>query len=271
MKVRDLMQARPLTIAATDSWEAAAQLMLWAGVRQLPVLEGGRLVRLVTEREVLAAREQGAFSRPVAAPSHPPPTALHPEQDVIDVVARLLQENQDAFAVVEAGEVVGLVTLTDVLAKLVRRSLTKTENRPERVRDLMTRDPEVASFDDSLFDALGRMRRLGVRHLPIVDGEHHVVGLLSDRDVRRALGDLLRREEENGLGARLRLQKVSDVARRSPLTIREHASLTDAIQMLVDHRVGALPVVDDDHRLVGILSCLDVLAAGRGPELPAVR
>ena len=54
---------------------------------------------------------------------------------------------------------------------------------------LMTHAPTTAAADDNLIDAAARMADRNVRHLPVVDGERHVVGMLSDRDVRTQVGD----------------------------------------------------------------------------------
>src|SRR4029079_5427490 len=62
----------------------------------------------------------------------------------------------------------------------------------DTARMLMTRAPTTAAADDNLLDAAARMAERNVRHLPIVDGDRHVVGILSDRDVRTWVGDSAR-------------------------------------------------------------------------------
>ena len=69
------------------------------------------------------------------------------------------------------------------------RSMRYHRQPEDTARMLMTRAPTTAAADDHLLDAAARMAERNVRHLPIVDGDRHVVGILSDRDVRTAVGD----------------------------------------------------------------------------------
>lgn len=270
MKVRDLMQPRVFTVDPLDTWAMATQLMLWAGVRHLPVVEQGRVVGLLSERDAIAARSSGGLSRPVGESLEGAARFVHPDDDAAEVVARMLGDVTDAFPVVEQGRLVGIVTTTDVLARVLggELGLTVTEAIGGTAADVMTRDPDTAKLDDALLDAVGRMRHRGVRHLPVVDGEHRVIGMLSDRDVRTVIGDLAVSEGDQGLRARIQLARVGDVATRAPLTVKEDAPLTQLARLFADHRIGALPVLDAKGRLVGIVSYVDVLAGAAGPMPP---
>jgi len=77
------------------------------------------------------------------------------------------------------------------VARPVLTPLAMRHHRPPEdiARMLMTRAPTTAAADDNLIDAAARMADRNVRHLPVVDGEHHVIGMLSDRDVRTQVGD----------------------------------------------------------------------------------
>jgi len=125
-------------------------------------------------------------------------------------------------------------------------------------RMLMTRLPTMAAVDDSLLDAAARMAERNVRHLPVVDGDRHVVGMLSDRDVRTLLGDSARPlRPEDGV-VRIQALRVADAMTRDAFVVREDAQFADVVRVFTDQRVGAVPVVDGDDRLVGIISYVDV-------------
>jgi CBS-domain-containing membrane protein len=130
---------------------------------------------------------------------------------------------------------------------------------PEDIaRMLMTRGPATAASDDSLTDAAARMAEKGVRHLPVIDGDRRVVGILSDRDVRTTLGDLLRPLHPGDAAARMAAFRVSDAMTRDPFTVGDAAPFAEVVKVFVDQRVGAVPVVDTEGRLVGIISYVDV-------------
>jgi acetoin utilization protein AcuB len=128
-----------------------------------------------------------------------------------------------------------------------------------RVRHLMTPSPHTLSPGDTLGDAAGVMTRHGIRHVPIVENGR-VVGLISDRDVKMALGpdamtlDLARIDPRQAAGP------VDWFMVDGVLTVHPDAQLADACRLFSATKVGALPVVDD-HHLIGILSVIDLLDA----------
>lgn len=128
-------------------------------------------------------------------------------------------------------------------------------------RDLMTANPATVTPRTTIAEAWDLMRELDVRHLPVVDGDA-LVGMLSDRDLGSL--DLVRLLTDDGadaLRSRLALPVVqimsADVIAAEPDT-----EMSEIITMLLEHRVGALPVVlAGTRQVVGIVSYVDVLRA----------
>ena len=123
---------------------------------------------------------------------------------------------------------------------------------------LMTRVPSTAAADDPLLDAAARMADRNVRHLPVVDGERHVVGMLSDRDLRTAVGDSSRPLHRDDAVVRMRSLRVAHAMTREVFVVRDDAPFADVVRVFTEQRVGAVPVVDHDDRLIGIISYVDV-------------
>jgi CBS domain-containing membrane protein len=128
--------------------------------------------------------------------------------------------------------------------------------RERLVRDLMTdRVYTLKSRDDleTLYDLMDSRR---VRHVPIVDSEGELVGLVTDRDLSRtALGAV----EELPLSVEreiLRRRRIRDIMATEPDTIEPDSSLNEAAEMLLENKVGCLPVVEGLH-LVGIITEAD--------------
>lgn len=124
------------------------------------------------------------------------------------------------------------------------------------VTQVMTSRPATIGPEDSLGDAAGVMLQGGFRHLPVVDVDERVVGMLSERDLRARLGTELERFADAARD--LLAELVEDSMRPDPITIASDATVRDALEILEDERVGALPVLDGE-RLVGIVSYLDLL------------
>lgn len=122
---------------------------------------------------------------------------------------------------------------------------------------VMTHGPATIGPEDSLGDAAGLMVQGGFRHLPVVDGDGELVGMLSERDLRARLGTELERFTD--AARELLSDEVGPAMRPDPITIPSTATVRDALEILSDERVGAIPVLDGE-RLVGIVSYLDLLA-----------
>jgi len=113
-----------------------------------------------------------------------------------------------------------------------------------------------------LLEAQSLMQRLKVRHLPVVDEQNRLVGMITDRDIRSALpyelakggGDARERDKYAHL-------QVGDAMSTDLLTVSPSHTLQDALLLLEKKKVGALPVVDDDNKIVGILSVRDLMRA----------
>jgi CBS domain-containing protein len=128
-------------------------------------------------------------------------------------------------------------------------------------RDLMTTNPVTASPLASLAEVWDLMRDLEIRHVPVVE-DGALVGMLSDRDLSRL--DMSRMFE----GADALRQELSTpivkVMNADVIAIEPETDLDEIIDLLLEHKVGALPVVRLGSReVVGIVSYIDVLRAIR--------
>ncbi len=126
------------------------------------------------------------------------------------------------------------------------------------VADLMTSDPATVMVSASAGAALAKLHRLDVRHLPVVDDEGALVGMLSDRDFRPLPHDA---ESSRSPSPDV---PVSDLMSSDVVSVEEETSARELIELLLDLKVGALPVTDSDGALVGIVSYIDVLRGLQG-------
>ncbi len=129
----------------------------------------------------------------------------------------------------------------------------------DTLRDLMTADPLTIDVTASVKEALELLDTVPIRHLPVLDGDD-LVGILSDRDLRpwrQALWDL--EDGEGTVAAAAALgQPARKLMRTDVLFLGVDRPLTDAIDVMLDFQVGAVPIVEEG-RLVGIVSYVDLL------------
>ena len=131
-----------------------------------------------------------------------------------------------------------------------------------KVRDLMTREPLTVDVDTPVVDARRMMLKHGIRHLLVEDGAR-LVGIVTDRDIRLTLpspATSLSAWEINYLLARM---TVDSVMTGTVITVDPDRDAQDAVRIMVDHKIGALPVTDGGS-LVGIITETDVLRAFAG-------
>lgn len=99
------------------------------------------------------------------------------------------------------------------------------------------------------------------RHLPVVDSEGQLVGMISDRDLRSAYpSSMLAESERLVVYERVKRAVVADIMSTECVGLTPESTLDDALLLFDRDRVGALPVLDDG-RVVGIFSSRDLLAA----------
>jgi len=125
----------------------------------------------------------------------------------------------------------------------------------------MTANPATVTPKASIAEAWDLMRELDVRHLPVVDGTR-LVGMLSDRDLGVLdVSRVVTAEGADGLRRRLG-QPVIQVMSSDVVMAEPETDVSDLIDLFVEEKVGAIPVVATDTRqLLGIVSYVDVLRA----------
>ena len=128
------------------------------------------------------------------------------------------------------------------------------------VSEIMTREVVTLLEEDNLQNVALGLERFRFHHLPVVD-ERKVVGMLSQRDILRATVAGV----DGGAAARAREARfleqtfVRDVMQTNVVTVHPEESIKSAAQRMLSHRFGALPVVDENDNLVGIVTENDIL------------
>lgn len=253
-KVADVMTETVLTIEPRRSLNLAAQMMLWGGFRHLPVVKDGTLVGILSQADLYEAKCDWAKSTAADAMTTEVETAS-PHESLSVAADRMARARIDSLPVVDEGQLVGIVTSTDVLAHVGQRH-RQAAGSGRHVDDIM--NPCVRTLPSSavLSDAVILMIEQQVRHLPIVNDDGELVGMLSDRDVRTAIGDPVATLREGSISLSL---SVEDVMTHSPIAVHPSDPVDALAWPLLDERVGAVPVVDDGDHPVGIVSYVDVV------------
>jgi acetoin utilization protein AcuB len=124
------------------------------------------------------------------------------------------------------------------------------------VRDWMTRDPIAISSDTSLPEANRLMSEHAVRRLPVVD-DGRLVGIVTWGDIREASASGAISLDVFELHSLLDRLPVRSFMTRNPITVKSMTTIARAAQIMLEHKIGGLPVVDHD-KLVGIITESDI-------------
>jgi len=125
-------------------------------------------------------------------------------------------------------------------------------------RSIMSHPVVTIARDASALDASELMARRRVLHLVVVDAKGHVVGVVSDRDVRSAQPSVLLVPDESMRRKALGVLRVEDVMTAHPATVRDDTPIEETLEQMLRQRIGCLPVLDRGGALVGIVTGGDV-------------
>jgi len=262
MKVRDIMRPARWTIGPDDSLARAERIMARRRLHELLVMEGGVLTGFLSERDVLdfraaATSDEDWWRMPVRNAMEGIPATATPDETVEAAIDRLAKSPVDVLPIVEQGYLIGQLTATDLFE--AERIPAESPAQALTAADAMSEPAISVSPTDSLLEAAKLMVDHQVRHLPVVDNGT-VVGMLSDRDIRTVAGDPVRYVQETA-GEGARQLAVRDAMAPAALTVHANRPLRDVANELADEKVGALPIIDMDGKLIGIVSYVDALRA----------
>jgi len=277
-----------------------------------PSEEGGKpyFVGVVSERDVFRQispyvgklgqeeTDSKALRQPLSQIVTRKPKSVSPETPMSDLIATMVDNRVDMVPVLAGKDLVGIVTAGDILKLFVRlgtirrlcaeagekaRLVDLVSGRPgeaaallssalRTVQDIMTEQVICLAPADNLARAMDVMQKGRIRHVPIVDREGRLVGIVSDRDVLRHLhftrkprpsraeefrGDLFA-VESNDASLKLPLRRVMT---REVVHVLPGCSVYDAAKTLHEMRGSCLPVVDEEKNLRAMVTVTDLMRA----------
>jgi acetoin utilization protein AcuB len=127
-----------------------------------------------------------------------------------------------------------------------------------KVEDLMTKRVVTVGFDDTLETVKEIFEQAGFHHLLVVD-EGALQGVVSDRDLLRALSPFIGSVVETVRDTGTLSKQVHQIMSRKPITLGPDASVADAVRLFLAHSISCIPIVDSEFAPIGIVSWRDIL------------
>jgi CBS-domain-containing membrane protein len=298
--VHDVMSREVHTVRSDTPLAEAVELLLDKVYRTLPVVdEVGRVVGILTDgdllrrakllapsaqqeltqtevrQELAQIRQSGQTVGQVMTPT---PITVTPETTITEAVKLMVERQIKRLPVVDAGgKLVGMVSRVNVLRALGEPPVAETPRQAPlpghyvRVGEMMMTQVPTVQSEASLAEVVDLLVSHARRRVVVVDGDRRVVGIITDGDLikratateRTSLVQLLAHRLPLGQSDKFHLSRrtAAEVMTSPVITVTPDTSLSEALHLLLTHRIKRLPVVDADGRLVGLVGRGGVLQA----------
>ena len=246
-QVRDMMATPVATISPEATMEEAARIMGERRVGSLIVMKDGDPVGIVTERDLLSnviavglrpekVKVKAVMSSPLITIS---PTAT------IKEAAQTMIKKKGRLAVSDEGELVGVITASDLIQSLPETDETVLKTDQIATKRVITADEKVTV--DDIAKTMGRERIGSV----VITSEGRPVGIFTERDLLTAF-----LAEERPLST-----PVGEVASRPLMVVPSGSNVLETAFIMATNRIRRLPLVDENDELVGIVTARDLVEA----------
>ena len=127
------------------------------------------------------------------------------------------------------------------------------------VNQIMSQNLNTVTPTENLESLSRTFDAVSYHHLPVVDADNILLGIISDRDVTKNLSPFIGTENERACDVELLNQTAADIMSAEPITVHRSTRIETASILLLENNFSCLPVVDDDGMIEGLLTWKDIL------------
>lgn len=239
-----------------------------------------------SDREKVGAVLESLASKKAQEVMSRPAVVIEQDRLVTDAVELMLEKGVKRLPVVDAtGRLVGILSRVDIFHTILRecpdwRAFQKRSISVENLRivsDIMRRDTATVLPDTPVEEVMRVIDCGDIQRVCVVDKDGYFLGLISDRDLLIAFSDrhpgiwdyfvskipfTERGRSQRELRDHLRAKTAAEVMIKDVVTVREDASIEEAIKLMLDRAIKRLPVLDAESRFKGMISRDSLLRAG---------
>lgn len=274
MKVIKIAENKKIiTVYPTTTIRNALKTMNENKYRRLPVVNAGnnKVVGIITSMDIVdfmgggskynLIREKhgrnllSAINEPVREIMEENVITLKENSEIDDAIETFLNKNVGGVPIVnDENQLISLITERDII-----RSLIDKIDENAVIDDYITRDVIVATPGERLKDVARTMVRNGFRRLPVVS-EERLVGIITSTDFIKLLGsDWAFNHLKTGNVREITNVRMEEIMKKDVITAKEGDKLKDIAKMMIDNDIGALPVIDENNKVVGIITEKDII------------
>jgi len=252
-----MMSTKLIVIDTNDNLRNAMKIMKKNDISRLLVKRKDDIVGIITERDI-SDRMGRLEDRPISDAHLHVSSAYSDKLKTIDQEAHINEaanamrsEKISSLAVTDtSGKIIGIITKTDLIKSL--------ENSSAPVSEFMTRKIVSLKQGSSLLNARRLMLDNDIKRI-LVTFEDEIVGVITEGDIANFLG--MFRKVSKGIQwfNKLREINVDDVMSKDVIIIGMNNAVSDAVKIMIKNDIAGLPVVDNNDKLVGLLTKTDLI------------
>jgi CBS domain-containing protein len=254
-KARDVMKVGAKTIGKDSSVYEAISILVERHITGLPVVDGADLVGIITEKDILRlVWSLSQLSGTLAEYMTRQVVTFNEEDNLAEIWACLMENDFRRVPILRDGTLTGVISRADLIhAHLERLRTTPSEQSSTpafegpRAREVMTSGLLTTRPDTPIYEAVRTIADNDITGLPVVEDSMHLVGLISEKDVLKAVCD-----------PQAQSWRVRDVMTREVVSFTPEDSLSSVCECLAKSHFRRVPVLERG-RLVGIVSRADLI------------
>jgi len=275
MNVKDFMTSDVVSVEIPGNRDDVLKILKRTGISGVPVLKDGRLVGIITRKDLLRKAEETQLGLLMT----PDPVTIGPDATIQEAASMMVKHSVRRLPVVEDGSLLGLLSVADLIAALAQMKIK------DEIKGLYT-SQTFAIWEETPLPLVGRIMEIsGFEAIPILDAESTLQGIISERDLIRhsSIEDMVEVSDfSNGTDddewtwesirdmhtisygiSKIQLpnRPVKTAMVRNVISVPMNAEVSECALKMKRARVDQLPVVNGDKKLVAMLFDRDLIRA----------
>jgi CBS domain-containing protein len=255
MKVEEIMSKSLICIDVNEPVRNALKLMEKKRVSRLLVKRDKKIVGIVTERDL--AERLGSEKERKLSDAHVHVSSCYSEKlitvekdaEVKEVAEKMLEKGISSIVVTDKGNIVGIVTKTDLIKIL--------KDCKEPLEKVMQKDVHRIEKGSRLLEARKMMIHYGIKKLLVVE-KNKLVGILAESDVAKALGLFRKVAEGKHWDEKMRKILVEDVMSSPVITLEPKDTIEKCAKLMLENDISGIPIVENEE-IKGIVTKTDLV------------
>jgi len=275
MNVKDFMTSDVVSVEIPGNRDDVLKILKRTGISGVPVLKDGRLVGIITRKDLLRKAEETQLGLLMT----PDPVTIGPDATIQEAASMMVTHSVRRLPVVEDGSLLGLLSVADLIAALAQMKVK------DEIKGIYT-SQTFAIWEETPLPLVGRIMEIsGFEAIPILDAESTLQGIISERDLIRhsSIEDMVEVSDfSNGTDddewtwesirdmhtisygiSKIQLpnRPVKTAMVRNVISVPMNAEVSECALKMKRARVDQLPVVNGDKKLVAMLFDRDLIRA----------